>query len=71
MVTNYAINNALLQICKQTNAQLKKVDRKDIEQITEILRANYRKVELIFPDVSYFKFKSVLGVINGQYPERD
>ena len=70
-MTNYAINNAPLQICKQTNAQLKKVDRKDIEQITEILRANYRKVELIFPDVSYFKFKYLLGVINGQYPERD
>lgn len=68
---NYAIQNALLQICKQTNTQLKKVDRKDIEQITEILRANYRKVELIFPDVSFFKFKYLLGVINGQYSERD
>ena len=67
----YAINNALLQICKQTNAQLRRVDRKDIEQITEILRANYRKVELIFPDVSFFKFKYLLGVINGQYSERD
>ena len=70
-MTNYATDNALLQICKQTNAQLRRVDRKDIEQITEILRANYRKVELIFPDVSFFKFKYLLGVINGQYPERD
>lgn len=70
-MTNYATDNALLQICKQTNAQLRRVDRKDIEQITEILRANYRKVELIFPDVSFFKFKYLLGVINGQYSERD
>lgn len=70
-MTNYATDNALLQICKQTNAQLRRVDRKDIEQITEILRANYRKVELIFPDVSFFKFKYLLRVINGQYSERD
>ena len=70
-MTDYATDNALLQLCKQTNAQLEKVDRKNIEQITEILKANYQKVKLIFPDVSFFKFKYLLGVINGQYPERD
>lgn len=67
----YATDNALLQLCKSTNAQLERVDRKNIQQITEILKSNYQRVRLIIPDVSYFKFKYVLGVINGQYSERD
>ena len=70
-MTDYATDNALIQLCKQTNAQLEQVDRKNIQQITEILKSNYQRVKLIIPDVSYFRFKYVLGVINGQYSERD
>ena len=64
-------HNALRQICRNVNQQCERVDRKDIKTITEILQREYQKIELMFPEVSYFKFKSVLGQINGQYPERD
>ena len=70
-MTDYARQNALLHICRNVNQQCERVDRKDIKTITEILQREYQKIELIFPEVSYFKFKSVLGQINGQYPERD
>lgn len=70
-MTDYARQNALLQICRNVNQQCERVDRKDIKTITEILQREYQKIELLFPEVSYFKFKSVLGQINGQYPERD
>ena len=70
-MTDYACQNALLQICRNINQQCERVDRKDIKTITEILHREYHQIERLFPEVSYFKFKSVLGQINGQYPERD
>ena len=70
-MTDYARQNALLQICRNVNKQCAAVDQNDIKTITEILQREYQKIELMFPEVSYFKFKSVLGQINGQYPERD
>lgn len=70
-MTDYARQNALLQICRNVNQQCEQVDSEDIKAITEILQQEYQKIKLVFPEVSYFKFKSVLGQINGQYPERD
>ena len=64
-------HNALRQICRNVNKQCAAVDKTDIKTITEILHREYRQIEQLFPEVSYFKFKSVLGQINGQYPERD
>lgn len=68
---NYAEENALLQICRAVNEKCEKVDRRDTEKLTEIFHREYEQLRLIIPDVSYFKFKFVLGQINGQFQERD
>ena len=71
MNTNYAAENALLQICRSVNKKCEKVDRMDVKTLSEILHQEYEQLKLIFPDVSYFKFVHKIGQINGQFKEGD
>ena len=70
-MTNYATDNALLQICRRVNRECQQVDRRDLEQLTAILQQNYQQVKSVLPDVSYSKFKYILAQINGRVIERD
>ncbi len=70
-MTDYATDNALLQICKRTNQQCRQVQSGDLEQLTAILQQNYQQVKSVLPDVSYSKFKYILAQINGRVIERD
>ena len=70
-MTDYATDNALLQICKRTNQQCRQVQSGDLEQLTAILQRNYQQVKSVLPDVSYSKFKYIIAQINGRVIERD
>lgn len=68
---DYAINNALLQICRRVNKECQQVEQGDLKQITEILQRNYKRVSMLFPEISYSRFKYVLAKINRRVIERD
>ena len=70
-MTDYATDNALLQICKRTNQQCRQVQSGDLTQLTAILQQNYQYVQKVLPDVSYTRFKYTLALINGRVVERD
>lgn len=66
-MTNYATENALLQICRTVNQKCEAVDRKDIKTLSDILHHEYEKLKYMLPDVSYIKFVHKIGQINGQF----
>ena len=68
---DYAINNALLNICRRVNKECEQVARGNLGEITEILQRNYQQVKLVIPGISFVQFKYTLAQVNGRVIERD